>query len=215
MVGASTGYMVGARGDWPNLVAEALLESRTAVELSTLSFPELPTLVGFLASRRDSLPFDYVSVHAPTKLLPGDDSMVANHLAALPGQIETVVMHPDVLRDPSVFEVLGERATIENMDARKPAGQTVRDLERFFDLLPTAGFCLDVPHAASIDPTMVLANELLDAFGPRLRQVHLSSLNAESKHVGLTEADAERFEPVLERCSSVPWILEAPSRLPV
>ena len=46
-----------------------------------------------------------------------------------------------------------------------------------FEALPRAGFCLDIAHAAAIDPSMRLAHELLDAFGPRLHQVHLSALD--------------------------------------
>ena len=56
----------------------------------------------------------------------------------------------------------------------------------FFEALPEAGFCLDVAHAWSIDPTMDVARELLDRFRSRLRQVHLSSLSG-GHHVPLTD----------------------------
>ncbi|MEA2130957.1 MAG: hypothetical protein QOJ85_3848, partial [Solirubrobacteraceae bacterium] len=36
-------------------------------------------------------------------------------------------------------------------------GQTGEHLDRVFDALPEAGLCFDVPHAASIDPTLAVA----------------------------------------------------------
>jgi sugar phosphate isomerase/epimerase len=66
------------------------------------------------------------------------------------------------------------------MDDRKPTGRIADEREAFFAELPEAGFCLDVAHAWSIDPTMNVARELLDRFRSRLRQVHLSSLSGGS-----------------------------------
>jgi hypothetical protein len=59
---------------------------------------------------------------------------------------------------------------------------------------------------------MSVAAELLDAFGSRLRHVHLSSLSEDLHHVPLNEEDEELFAPVLSPCLDVPWILEAPPR---
>jgi hypothetical protein len=81
-------------------------------------------------------------------------------------------------------------------------------MESFFDELPDAGFCLDVAHVRSIDPTMNAAHELLDRFRSRLRHVHLSSLY-QGGHVPLTDDDEALFAEVLDRCRDVPWILEA------
>ena len=55
---------------------------------------------------------------------------------------------------------------------------------------------------------MDVAEDLLDRFRSRLRQVHVSSLR-EGRHVPLTRDDEERFAAILERCRDVPWILEA------
>jgi hypothetical protein len=59
---------------------------------------------------------------------------------------------------------------------------------------------------------MSVGGELLDAFGERLRHLHVSSLSAELHHVPLTEEHEKRFGPLLQRCLDVPWILEAPPR---
>jgi sugar phosphate isomerase/epimerase len=89
-------------------------------------------------------------------------------------------------------------------------GQTGEHLDRVFDALPEAGLCFDVPHAASIDPTLAVAREILDRHGARLRHVHLSSLDADCHHQTLTSEDEKRFAELLDRCRDVPWILEAP-----
>jgi hypothetical protein len=49
-----------------------------------------------------------------------------------------------------------------------------------------------------------LAGDLLDAFGSRLRHVHVSSLSTDLHHVPLTAEDEALFMPVLERCLDLP-----------
>jgi len=118
------------------------------------------------------------------------------------------VAHPDTLSDVGKYRALGTRLVLENMDDRKITGRVADELETFFEDLPDAGFCLDVAHVRSVDPTMDAAHELLDRFRSRLRQVHLSSLD-DGHHVPLTEDDERLFAEVLSRCRDVPWILEA------
>jgi hypothetical protein len=201
--------MAGYRGKWPLLVGQAAALSRRAVELSALSYDELPGLLSF-ARRSARLPFDYVSVHAPTKnVRTGDWDQVAL-LETLPDWISGIVFHPDTLTYAPALRLLGRRAIIENMDGRKAIGRTVDELAPFFAILPDARFCFDVAHAATIDPSMKVAHDLLDTFSGRLAQVHISSIDDTGKHVSLTRQDATRFRPLLERCQNVPWIAEAP-----
>jgi hypothetical protein len=205
-LGLSTGVLSGLYGDWPGLVRGACAVSPFAVELSALSGAELPSLVAYLRSN-PSLPFRYVSVHAPAKALRGDELEL---LGRLPLWVRTVVVHPDALPgDLGPLRRLGSRLLIENMDARKSTGQRPEELAELFRELPDAGFCLDVAHVASIDRSMELGHELLDAFRSRLRHVHLSSLDGEGRHRELREDDERDFAGVLDRCRDVPWILEA------
>jgi hypothetical protein len=206
-LGASTGILP-SRGDWPALVREAAAVSPFAAELAALDEAELPGLEAYLADR-GTLPFRYLSVHAPSKNRVVPEAELVARLAALPPQVASVVVHPDTIGDVALWRALNGRCVIENMDDRKAFGQTADDLAPFFDALPTAGLCLDVAHAGSIDPSMELAEELLDRFGTRLRHVHVSSL-VDGRHAPLTLEDADRFRPVLRRCVDVPWILEAP-----
>jgi len=206
-VGISTGVFATLRSSWPPLVAEACAVSTYAVELSALSESELPGLISYLGSK-PRLPFSYISVHAPVKGLAADEVSTAQTLGRLPLFVRSIVTHPDVLRDVRPYRSLGTRLVLENMDDRRHTGRTAGELAAMFDELPEAGFCFDVAHARAVDPSMSVAQELLDAFRSRLRQVHVSSLLA-GRHVPLTDEDEELFAPTLARCRDVPWILEA------
>ncbi|ADB49658.1 hypothetical protein [Conexibacter woesei] len=209
LIGVSTGYMVGARGDWPRLAAAAEVLSDDVVELSALSARELPGLVAFLDDIPE-LPFRHVSVHGPSKGWDGTPDQLVALLTELPETVTGIVMHPETLGDAAPFATLGSRLRLENMDTRKPDARTASELEPYFDALPVARFCFDVAHAQLLDPSMRLAHELLDAFADRLAEVHLSSIEPSGLHVPLRPEDAEAFMPVLERCAGVPWVLEAP-----
>lgn len=205
-LGASTG-VVGRGGDWPALVSRACEISSHAVELAALDAAELPALMAFLASR-PRLPFRHVSVHAPVKGLCCSDAEAAEQLARMPFGVRSIVVHPDLIEDPAPYRALGHRLVIENMDARKDGGRTAAELAPLFDALPEAGFCLDIAHAHTVDPSMGVAAELLDRLRCRLREVHLSSIRA-GAHVSLAPEDEALFAPHLARCRDVPWILEA------
>lgn len=207
-VGASTGWLRDA-GTWPAQARAAAAVSSFAAELAALSLPEFDALEAWLHTL-PPLPFRYLSVHAPVKDLDGDEPRLVARLAALPAAVRSIVVHPDVMVDPRAYGRVGSRLVVENMDDRKAGGQGVEDLAAVFAVLPEAGFCLDVAHVTSVDPTMELAHDLLDAFGPRLRQLHVSSL-VDGEHAPLTAEDAERFRSVLRRCVDVPWVLEAPA----
>lgn len=122
-----------------------------------------------------------------------------------------VILHPDAIHDFRQWRAFGDRLCIENMDHRKPVGRTVQELRPVFARLPRASFCLDVAHARQCDPSMRLAARLLDAFGDRLAEVHVSELDAHSRHVRLTRAgirDVRRVAGLIP--PHVPAIIEAP-----
>jgi hypothetical protein len=208
-LGASTGYMAEHRGRWDALVDEAMATSTFAVELAALSESELPGLKAFLDAE-PALPFRYLSVHAPVKHRAMDEEELVARLASLPPWVDAIVVHPDTIEDPARYARLGSALVIENMDTRKPTGRTAGELEPLFDALPEAGFCFDVAHAAAVDLTMDEAHRLLDRFCGRLRHLHVSSLDGDSHHEPLSDADELAWTPVLRRCRDVPWILEAP-----
>jgi hypothetical protein len=211
-IGCSTGYMADLRGDWPGLVREAAQASTFAVELAALSGPELPGLISYLADV-PALPFLFVSVHAPIKQREISEAELVEALVELPTFVDAIVVHPETIMDPALYEPLGRCLVIENMDRRKASGQTATELGAVFDKLPEAGLCFDVAHVKSVDSTMEEGERILYAFGDRLRHVHLSSLDAQCRHVPLTADDEALFAPLLSQCRDVPWLLEAPLTL--
>jgi len=208
-LGASTGIFEDARGRWGLLAELAGDTSGFAIELAALDEAELDGLVAYLRSE-PGLPQRYVSVHGPVKGRERSEAAVVEALAALPAWIDAIVLHPDTFGDVEGYGSLGDRLVLENMDARKAGARTAEELAPYFDALPEAGFCLDVAHVDSIDRSMAAGDALLDAFGARLRHVHVSSIAGDCGHVPLRDEDEERFCPLLARCIDVPWILEAP-----
>lgn len=201
------------RGDWPAQVAKAWRVSPFAIELSALGEKELDGLASFLESR-PRLPFRYLSIHGPSKDRELPEPELVARLLAFAAFARAIVMHPDTIEDPAPYRALGRTLVLENMDARKEDGRGVDELAQWFTELPEAGFCFDIAHAWSIDETMAIGSELLDAFRPRLRHLHVSSLSRQLHHVSLTDEHEELFRPLLQRCLDVPWILEASPRDP-
>ncbi len=175
-----------ARGEaWPYV--EVFVEDRAALaELNALAATDPSTLDAF----------ERVSVHAP--IAPLDIELLVTGF--------DTILHPDRYPDATA---LGERAVFENMDANKEFGCTVEDMATVFERNPSAGFCLDVAHVWTNDRSLALGHELLDAFGDRLRQLHVSGIEPNCDHRETTDADLALYEPLLARCGHVPWILEA------
>jgi len=98
---------------------------------------------------------------------------------------------------------------IENMDKRKPVGRKALDLERLFWQFPKAGLCFDIGHARQVDPTMTEAQLILESFGDRLREVHISEVNTSSRHDPLSVYAMSAFRSVSSLIpDSVPIVLE-------
>jgi sugar phosphate isomerase/epimerase len=211
-VGLSTGADERTRDDWPSAIRLAQSFGRDAVELCAVTASRLPGLLACLSADPDALaPFAYVSAHAPTSSTDPWD-MLAGRLADLPEAVEAIVVHPDALdaRALDVLRGLGPRLCFENMDCAKRGGRFPHELAPAFEACPEAGFCLDVAHVVTHDPTQALAFDLLRAFGDRLRQLHVSGIEPDGTHRDTTAADLAHYAPVLERCDTVPVILETP-----
>lgn len=199
--GMATGSWEEERADWPRALARARAERWRVVELTAPFDPALDALLAHLEADPDALAgFERVTVHAP--VMPADPAAT---LARLPAELDAI-LHPNGYDDAAV---LGCRAIFENMDVQKPFGRSAADLAAVFDRHPEAGFCLDVAHVWTNDRSLALGHELLDAFGGRLRQLHVSGIEPDGTHRPTTAADLEVYGPLLERCRHVPWLLEA------
>lgn len=181
-----------------------------AVELSALREPELLPLLNALDSL-DLSAFDYISIHAPSQFEPNQEARVWNRLRDEVWREWPIVLHPDAIFDFSLWRELGPFVCIENMDRRKSVGRSVHELEWIFQHLPEATLCFDIGHARQVDPTMTEAYLILRDFGSRLKQVHVSEVNARSKHDPLSYTSVLAFAEVAHLIpADVPLILETP-----
>jgi sugar phosphate isomerase/epimerase len=205
--GIGTGAFVDERDEWRGAVARAHAEGYPYLELTAVMEPLLVSLPEFVATDGATLAhFERVSLHAPIHV--ADAARSIETIAALPLDGD-VVFHPDAWFNEPAVARLGPRVVFENMDVGKRFGRSVADLGRVFAAHPDAGLCLDVAHVWTVDPTMRLGHELIDAFGGRLRQLHVSGIEPDGVHRPTTAADLGRYRPLLDRCGHVPWILEA------
>jgi hypothetical protein len=205
--GIATGAFVDEREVWPLAIGRAAAEGWAFIELTAATESRLDALLSLLNGVAPTLQeFRRVSVHAPVRFRTSAAD-AAPKIAAAAEHFD-VVFHPDVYRDEVWLRELGTRVIFENMDVTKPSGATVGDLQRVFEDFPEAGFCLDVAHVWTNDPSLSLADELLDHFGDRLRELHVSGIDPGGEHRLTTAADLALYEPVFERCVGVPWLLE-------
>ena len=207
------GYSTGALALSDVERALSMLEgsSATAVELSALRISELKPLLRLLGSL-DLSRFDYVSFHAPSRFDAAEERVVADAMAEVAALGWLIVLHPDTLHDLGAWRQLGGLLAIENMDKRKRTGRTVEELEAFFDALPEASFCFDIGHAHQVDRTMTEAHFLVKQHRARLKQLHVSEVNAGSRHDALSQSAAQAFQRVAAQVpSEAALILEAPA----
>jgi hypothetical protein len=121
-----------------------------------------------------------------------------------------IIVHPDAMHTPSAWACLGDSLCVENMDKRKPIGQTANDLAKFFHALPNASLCFDIGHARQVDPTMSEAWAILQRFRNRIRQLHVSEVNTQSKHDPLSLESILAFQKVSHLLpADAPVILES------
>ena len=181
-----------------------------AIELSALRVRELSSLAAF-TRQADLDRFSYVSVHAPTDYDAAQEADVVEQLAGLAERGWPIVVHPDVLRDHSLWKRFGSRLCIENMDKRKPVGRTAEELRRIFDRFPDARMCFDIGHARQVDSSMTEAYRIVRDFAGRIEQVHISVVTTSSKHDLITPNAAQAFRRVASSIpATIPAILETP-----
>ncbi|HYR09063.1 MAG TPA: hypothetical protein VEQ60_14875 [Longimicrobium sp.] len=207
-IGFSTGAV--ARSDVRRALRLLQPHGCDAVELSALRAHELVPLLE-LVPHLWLGEYRHISVHAPSSFTAAQEPEIAAALRPVAERGWLVVVHPDTLSDHRLWAGFGDRLCIENMDPRKPVGRTVRELRPVFARLPDASFCFDVAHARQCDPSMDEAFRLLDAFHHRLAEVHVSQLDAASRHVRLSSAGASACQRIGDLIPpEVPVIIEAP-----
>ena len=180
------------------------------VELSALRQSEIFPMLDAL-NDLDLSQFTYVSMHAPSQLEPEMEASVAARLRSELSRQWPMIVHPDAIRDFSIWREFGKLLCIENMDKRKPIGRTAKELGKIFSELPEASLCFDIGHARQCDPTMTEAYLILREFGSKLCQVHVSEVSTSSKHDRLSYTSMLAFQEVAHLIpENIPLILETP-----
>jgi hypothetical protein len=206
-IGFSTGAL--ARGDFRSALQMLRDKAVNAVELSALRQDELAPLVEQLA-QLDLSRFQYISFHAPSAMEPSYEPTALDLLRQVAARKWPIVVHPDAMHTPQDWACLGDSLCIENMDKRKPIGQTATDLAKFFDILPNASLCFDIGHARQVDPTMAEAWAILQRFRHKIKQLHVSEVNTQSKHDPISLESILAFQKVSHLLpADVPIILES------
>ncbi|MBZ5525778.1 MAG: hypothetical protein LAP21_26450 [Acidobacteriia bacterium] len=180
-----------------------------AIELSALRQNELLPLVEQL----DNLPLDqfvHISFHAPSSIDPAFEPAALTLLEKVHARGWPIIVHPDAMHTVREWSCFGNLLYVENMDKRKPIGQTASDLAGIFEYLPEASLCMDLGHARQVDPTMSEATAILVRFRDKLRQLHVSEVNAQSRHDPLTLEATMAFRRVAQLIpEGIPVILES------
>ena len=206
-IGFSTGAL--ARGDVRLALQMLQNKSVQTVELSALRQNELRPIVDMLDDL-DLDNFQYISFHAPSSMEADFEPIALNLLARIAARGWPIIVHPDAMHDVNEWSRFGNLLYVENMDKRKPIGQTADDLANIFRDLPESGLCFDLGHVRQVDPTMSEAAEILNRFEDRLRQLHVSAVNSQSQHDPLTLEAVLAFQRVSGLIpADVPIILES------
>lgn len=196
-------------------LTSALERSDLAIEISAMDPVELAPIVEMVPCFVDAAGLEYVALHAPTR---GPDPLGDEQIELI-GRIidwiDSIIVHPDILADAAQAEQLaaafGPKLVFENMDIRRPDFRTVSELRPLYEAAPEAGLCLDLAHVWTVDRSMQLGWELLDAYEDRLRQLHLSGIDPSGKHRDMRRSDLDHLQRFLAdpRCRRVAWILES------
>jgi Xylose isomerase-like TIM barrel len=191
-LGFSTGAL--AKGDFRSALRTMKGKALSAVELSALRSSELPELLE-ASHTLDLSQFTYVSMHAPTLFVGDEESQIAESLQVVPKNWK-IVIHPDTIKDASLWRGFGNQLLLENMDRRKSDGRTAEELSRWFEILPGAQLCVDLAHAQQWDTTMTEAYVILKKFHERVCQIHISELDSTGRHFPLSKSSIDAFSQI-------------------
>jgi hypothetical protein len=159
-IGFSTGAL--AERYYPRALQMLAHKPVNPVELSALREDELQPLVEDLHNLSLGQ-FSYIAFHTPSSIEPSFELLALKLLEHVAARAWPIIVHPNAMHTPAAWARFDDLLCIENMDKRKPVGQTAADLARIFEVLPRASFCFDVGHARQVDPTMSEATAILKA----------------------------------------------------
>jgi hypothetical protein len=205
-IGFSTGAI--ALDNFQKALGYLAFHETNAVELSALRIKEVLPLIHALPNLNLSR-YSYISMHLPSSFSAQEEIELVALLDEVPSNWALIV-HPDSVHDYRLWRSLSSRVAIENMDRRKSQGRTAKELMACFELLPDASFCFDIGHARQFDPSMAEAYMILTKFSQRLVQVHVSEVDAQSRHSIITYSAELAFREIAHLIPhETPLILES------
>jgi endonuclease IV len=208
ITGFSTGSL--ALSDFRKALSMLQGKRTNAIELSSLRESEFIILINEM-NELDLSQYSYISFHAPSKLDNISEEGLVEKLKKVAEKKWSIIIHPDIIQDFGIWRQLGQYLCIENMDKRKKIGRTAADLEKVFNSLPEASFCFDIAHARQVDPTMIEAFLMIDKFKDRLKQLHISDVNSQSRHEPLNLESILAYKKIAGYIPvNIPIILESP-----
>ncbi|OGY98530.1 MAG: hypothetical protein A2855_00855 [Candidatus Liptonbacteria bacterium RIFCSPHIGHO2_01_FULL_57_28] len=152
--------------------------------------------------------FEYVSVHAPARdMVYGEDDLTKRVLGDIQELYERfhfkyAVMHPDRIKDWSIFKDYSFPVATENMDNKKEIARTVDSLKTLFQKVDIP-MVLDMNHCYVNDNTLQLAADMYSAFKDRIVQIHLSGFKTfheplyETKQAQIIRAVPDKNLPII------------------
>jgi hypothetical protein len=209
LYGYSTGAL--ALGDFAQALEMMAPHRLEAVELSALRTGELPHLIESL-STLDLKSYRHISIHAPSKYSTDEERALAETLTLACSRfasIDGVVLHAEAIVDPAVWQQLGPRLFIENADRRKRTGRTAAEMIAVLRDFPDARVCLDLAHVQQVDPTLLEARRMLEAFRDRIGQIHFSQLDHACRHERLSVGYVEELHRLASIVPNTVVILES------
>ena len=158
--------------------------------------------------------YKYISIHAPWKELRYDKNKntirLIDRLREISEyiNIKSIVLHPDIVDNFSFLDNCKLPFLLENMDKRKRFGIKLEHFEKLKENY-NFGFLFDAKHAYEHDSSMKLGFELIDLFGDRLKELHVSGEDSNGNHnLVYSSKNKEKIEEILKLKLKVPIILE-------
>lgn len=186
-----------------------------AIELTIADMDDAPRLLNL--EQKDFAGFRYVSIHAPSFDRFDTNSMIKFRQTldifeefCQKVKVNSIVFHPDQIGEWAIFENYTFPVLIENMDWQKEIGKYVDSMKDIFEKAD-APMVLDLNHCYTNDPTMNLAKDMVENFGERIFEIHLSGFEKshdplfQTQQIEILEAIPNKDLPVIieSECDSV------------
>lgn len=186
-----------------------------AIEIMVHDMDEAPRL---LEIKQDDLRgFRWVSLHAPSfdrfdtnSVIKFRQTLEIFEKFCQKVKVSSIVFHPDQIGEWAIFENYTFPVLIENMDWRKDVGKYVDSMKEIFEKAD-APMVFNLNHCYTNDPTMHLAEEMIENFSERIFEIRLSGFEKlheplfQTEQVEILQAIPNKELPIIieSACDSI------------